>query len=170
MFGIDGLRELYVHMDWADGKVWQAIASLSVPDTTLHDRLYHSHFTQRGFLQVWTGQPVPRYDPKSMATLGEIRDWARPLYREAAAFLDSLKESDLSRPTAPPWVRLYAKTLGRQPAITTLGETMFQVTSHTTYHRGQINTRVRELGGEPPLVDYIAWLWHGRPAPEWPAV
>jgi uncharacterized damage-inducible protein DinB len=41
---------------------------------------------------------------------------------------------------------------------------------HTVYHRGQVNARVRALGGEPPLVDYIAWLWLGRPAPEWPVI
>ena len=37
--------------------------------------------------------------------------------------------------------------------------------SHSTYHRGQVNARLREIGAEPPLVDYIAWLWFDRPAP-----
>ncbi len=36
-----------------------------------------------------------------------------------------------------------------------------------TGDRGQNATRLRELGGEPPLTDYIAWLWKGRPAPDW---
>ena len=42
-----------------------------------------------------------------------------------------------------------------------------QVASHSTYHRGQVNARLREVGGTPPLVDYIAWIWFGRPAPNW---
>jgi uncharacterized damage-inducible protein DinB len=46
---------------------------------------------------------------------------------------------------------------------------MIQVATHSTYHRGQVNARLREVGGEPPLVDYIAWIWFGRPAPEWSA-
>ena len=39
---------------------------------------------------------------------------------------------------------------------------------HTAHHRGQVNARLRELGAEPPLVDYIAWLWKGRPDAMWP--
>ena len=59
------------------------------------------------------------------------------------------------------------RSLGRVPETTTLGETALQVPLHTIYHRGQVNARIRALGGEPPLVDYIAWIWLGRPAPEW---
>ena len=43
-----------------------------------------------------------------------------------------------------------------------------QVALHSTYHRGQINARIRELGGEPPLTDFIAWVWAGKPQPSWP--
>jgi uncharacterized damage-inducible protein DinB len=51
----------------------------------------------------------------------------------------------------------------------TLGESAWQVFSHTTYHRGQVATRVREIGGEPPTIDYLMWVWSGRPAPSWAA-
>ena len=49
-----------------------------------------------------------------------------------------------------------------------MAETCLQVCSHSTYHRGQVNARLREIGAEPPLVDYIAWLWFERPAADWP--
>jgi len=60
----------------------------------------------------------------------------------------------------------------RASSTPTLAETIFQVTSHSTYRRGQVNERFREVGGEPPLVDDIAWIWFGRPEPDWsePAV
>ena len=53
----------------------------------------------------------------------------------------------------------------RHAALThpTSAETAPHVAMHTTHHRGQVNARLRELGAEPPLVDYIAWLWQ-RPA------
>jgi uncharacterized damage-inducible protein DinB len=35
------------------------------------------------------------------------------------------------------------------------------------YHRGQVNTRIREVGGEPAAVDFINWIWLGKPDPEW---
>jgi hypothetical protein len=32
---------------------------------------------------------------------------------------------------------------------------------------GQVNVRLRELGCEPPLVDFIAWIWLGQPSADW---
>ena len=49
----------------------------------------------------------------------------------------------------------------------TLGVTAFHVVAHTTHHRGQVMTRLRELGGAPPLVDYVIWVWSGNPVAEW---
>jgi uncharacterized damage-inducible protein DinB len=61
----------------------------------------------------------------------------------------------------------YEQQMGRRFEAPTQTETMRQVASRSTYHRGQVNARLRELDGEPPLVDYIAWIWFGRPAPDW---
>jgi uncharacterized damage-inducible protein DinB len=38
---------------------------------------------------------------------------------------------------------------------------------HSQHHRGQNATRLRELGGEPPMTDLIVWYWKGRPGPRW---
>ena len=47
-------------------------------------------------------------------------------------------------------------------------ESLVQVAMHTTYHRGQVATQIRALGGEPPLTDFVAWIWIGKPEPSWP--
>jgi uncharacterized damage-inducible protein DinB len=59
------------------------------------------------------------------------------------------------------------KIIGKKPVNPTVAETMLQVAMHTTYHRGQLNKRLRELGGEPPLIDFIVWIWLGKPKAEW---
>jgi uncharacterized damage-inducible protein DinB len=71
----------------------------------------------------------------------------------------------MTRPVVMPWAEEAARQRGMTPRRPTLAETVFQVTSHSTYHRGQVNARLRAVGGEPPLVDYIAWIWFGRPEP-----
>jgi uncharacterized damage-inducible protein DinB len=58
--------------------------------------------------------------------------------------------------------------LGRQASPTTLGETILQAAMHSTYHRGQISARLKEVGTDSPLTDYIVWLWLGRPPAHWP--
>jgi len=44
--------------------------------------------------------------------------------------------------------------------------TQWAYLQHTTCHRGQVATRLRERGAEPPLTEFIAWIWMRRPAPD----
>jgi uncharacterized damage-inducible protein DinB len=170
MFSIELIRDLYSHMEWADSLVWQA--TLGSPDAAadqkLRDRLSHIHMTQRAFLQVWSKQTLDRFQSLKFETTGELYAWIRPHYPEVRSFLATLRSAQFAEPTPVPWAKYFVQA-GREAAVTTLGETLFQVTSHSTYHRGQVNTRLRELGAEPPLVDYIGWVWLGRPATSWPA-
>jgi len=56
--------------------------------------------------------------------------------------------------------------LGQETEPASLAETLFQVPAHSTYHRGQVNALIRNAGGEPPLVDFIVWVWLGKPTNE----
>lgn len=171
MFSREVLTELFRHMEWADSKVWSTLAGASIrSDDRLQHLLVHVHVVQRSFLHVWTGQPVEEAyrTAASFADLDEVRAWARPYYPLAARFFDAVSDRALCAPLAPPWAAQVEQALGMAPGETTLGDTCFQVASHTTYHRGQVNTRIRELGFDPPLVDFIAWRWFREPGPVWP--
>lgn len=169
MFTRDLLLELYRHMEWADARVWAAAPTADPADVRLRSLLVHMHTVQRAFLSIWTGRPVgdALRNADDFATLAEVRAWARPVYADVIAFLDTTDRDRLAGPMTPPWTAQVEAALGRSPGPTTLGETCFQVANHTTHHRGQVNTRLRELGIDPPHVDYIVWLWLERPAPVW---
>jgi uncharacterized damage-inducible protein DinB len=171
MLSRESLGELLRHMEWADARVWAAVSQAQPADARLQQLLTHIHTVQRAFLTVWSGGDVNRVleHANALLTLPDVLAWARTYYPEAHAFVGALGDDRLGEPIAMPWAAQIESYLGRPPAITTVAETCFQVTSHTTYHRGQVNARLRELGGEPPLVDYIAWLWAGRPPAEWNA-
>ncbi len=147
-------------MEWADATVWSAIRRLDHIDENLTERLQHLHGTQHAFLMIWRKQPLDFSNVPA-----DVEQWAREYYAELPKFLTGIDASALDCTLNMPWADRYAKEIAAHP--TTLGETMLQVASHSAYHRGQINTRIRQLGGKPPLVDYIAWLWSGRPAPPW---
>ena len=83
------------------------------------------------------------------------------------AFLGGVDETELGEDLPNPWRERLEESFGRSLKDPTLAETIFQVTSHSTYHRGQINRNLRQLGGEPPQVDYIAWVWFGKPKTKW---
>lgn len=169
MFNLNALNDLYRHMEWADAAVWNAALASEGgrADEKLRAYLYHLHLVQRAFLRTWRGEPreapYPTFDDAPSLML-----WGSTYYGEALAHLGTLSDEKLAEPMPVPWASMVERRLGRPPETTTVGETALQVALHTTYHRGQINARLRELGVEPPLVDYIAWLWQGRPAPAWP--
>jgi len=171
MFSREVLIELYRHMEWADAAVWTAVSKIGdSPDAKLREWLVHIHVVQRAFLHVWTDRPVTEAfrNADDFSSLAKVREWAQPYYPEVHTAIGSFDAARLSEPVVMPWAAQLAQRLGRDPGTPTLAETCFQVTSHSTYHRGQVNARLRELGGEPPLVDYIAWVWFGKPSPAWP--
>ena len=171
MFTCDVLRDAYRHMEWADATVWASVPMNGPPDPRLRWLLVHLHTVQRAFLSMWTGRPVHESfrAAEDFASLGDVRAWAQPVYADVHAFLDASSDQQLTAPLQLPWAEQIGERLGRPPGVSTLGETCFQVASHSTYHRGQINVRLRELGVEPPLVDYIAWIWFDKPNAVWPA-
>jgi uncharacterized damage-inducible protein DinB len=168
-FTLDALRELLRHMEWADAVVWRTALAHppAVADPRLRDLLLHLHGVQRAFLGMWTSQPLTFPQRTDFADLSAIQSWSQPYYAELAAFVATLDDASLDRTVEMPWLSEFERRTGRRCQQPLLGETMFQVTSHSTYHRGQVNGRLREVGAEPPLVDYIAWVWFSRPAPEW---
>jgi|SRR5687767_7353117 len=167
MFSLDSLRDLFHHMDWADGTVWKAMLGTPAAegDEKLRKLLHHIHNVQQLFLQVWKEVPLTFTKPSSFTNLAAMEQWTRPYYPEAHEFLARLTTTDLEKRIIMPWVPEFEKRQGVTFATPTLAETIFQVTSHSTYHRGQVNVRLREVGGNPPLVDFIAWVWLGKPTP-----
>jgi uncharacterized damage-inducible protein DinB len=167
IFSKDAIGDLFHHMEWADEEVWRAVLPCdgACADATIQGLLLHLHVVQRAFLAVWTGRTLTFPDPAEFGSIADLHAWTATYYAEARAFIAAVDHDALSRLVVMPWASELAKELGRQPESPTLAETMFQVTSHSTYHRGQVNSRLRAVGGQPPLVDYIAWIWYGRPSP-----
>ena len=160
--------DLMRHMEWADAFVWRSV--LAVPearsDDRLRDCLYHTHLVQWAYLQIWRGEAIDLRDASSFEKLRDIYEWSRSYHSQVHDYLAALDASVLKRQVEFPWAdELVEKFGGAQPA--SFAETILQITAHSTYHRGQTNMRLRDLGAEPPLTDYIAWIWMGRPGAEW---
>ncbi len=155
-------------MEWADASVWRAVlrSEAARADQKLIEFFYHLHLVQHAWLRAWRGEP----SEATFATFDEaksVRDWGRNYYDELFAHLGQLTDKDLAQPMKLPWAELVEKQIGRVPASITIGETMLQVPLHSLYHRGQINVRLREVGGDPPTVDYIVWVWIEKPRADW---
>ena len=168
---LNQLKELYNHMHWADAKIWEAV--VTVPDIQNNEDfknvLYHMHLTQYAFYHVWSDLKLDFPNVSDLKNLSEIARWGSKYPELLGAFLSGLRESDLTRVIKIPWADRYGEMLGIKPSDTNLGETMFQVVGHSFHHRGQVNNLIRSYSGEPPVIDFIVWLWLGKPLAVWPA-
>ena len=162
------IRDLYNHMEWADASVWRAVLSSesATNDRKLTDLFHHLHLVQNAYLRAWRSEPYDAPYPEFDGAQSLIV-WGRSFYPVIFDYLEAVTDERLATPFQMPWTDIVAKELGRVPEQSTLAEMMLQVPMHSHYHRGQINKRLREAGGEPPKVDYVVWVWLGRPRANW---
>lgn len=163
-------RDLFSHMAWADAVVLRAAKACAAAehDQVIREKLHHLHMVQRAFLHLWTRTPFNLAELAEFRDLASIETWAREYHAELHSFVEALGDRALDELVPIPWAERISKDLCiDSPAPVDLGTTMLQVAMHSGYHRGQVNMRLRELGAVPPLVDYIAWHWMGKPRPEW---
>lgn len=158
------LRDFYGHQAWADAEHWRAIEAhpAAAEDAAIRNRLHHIHMVQRVFLWA-VGDRVSGFavtKPEEFASLADLKRYARGSHEEIDRFLEDVTGARLDERIAMPWFM-------NPPLTITVTEALTQCAMHSHYHRGQNATRLRELGGEPPLTDLIAWYWKGRPAPAW---
>ena len=100
--------------------------------------------------------------------LAAIARWGHRTHDRLPAFLDGVGDAELARTMEFPLAPSVVEQLGGSPTFPTMGEMLLHIACHSVHHRAQVNTRLRDLGGEPPWIDLIAWLLHGKPQPEWP--
>lgn len=164
------LRHSIQHMAWADALTWRAVIELPRrPDALTRQRLYHIHAVQWAYLDIWRSEFTGIPDESRFSDLESIFTWGRQYHARVAAWAESLETEPLDRAIEVPWEEQLAAEYGEvRPA--TLAETVHQITAHSMHHRGQVIADLRGLGGEPPLADFVVWVWLGRPAAEWPDV
>ena len=160
------MREMARHMAWADATVWSAVltAPQAAGDARIADTLHHIHQVQHIFLQAWTHAPFTVRERKGFATLDEIAMWGLEARRGVLAFIEQVSDSDLAQQMRMPWAAFFEQQTKQTAAVHTMGESVLQVFLHTQHHRGQVCMRMREVGVTPPTIDFILWLWAGRPS------
>jgi uncharacterized damage-inducible protein DinB len=160
------VENLLNHMKWADAEVWKKVLFFEAAhnDERIKKLLYHLYQVQYAFYFLWNDLPLDIPKPETFSDLKSIAKWGIDYQEKLNTFLLSPKADEKEKVIQIPWSIFMERKIGKKVVPATLEETMLQVASHSAYHRGQINTRFRELGGEPAMVDLIAWVWLGKPA------
>jgi uncharacterized damage-inducible protein DinB len=158
---LEFLRELLAHSEWADAAFIRAWgASPAREHEELRRRMDHIIMVQRAFRSILGGGP-PSW-PKDGPPPGfdELKTMSEEAHRGLREFAAGLDGPALARTVRLPW-------FPEPPCDITVAEGLVQVAMHTQHHRGQLMTRLKDFGGTPVNVDWIIWLWQGKPATTW---
>ncbi len=158
---IENVKFLYAYNRWANEKTVGAAGALS-PEQ-LHRNLGTSQGSTFGTLVHilwaewrWLGRwiapaPAPGPDPNACESLAALRARWAEVEREQAAFLARLSASDLAAPLR------YENPPGTT-WIYPLGQTLQHLINHSSYHRGQVTTLLRQLGALPVATDLLVFV------------
>lgn len=157
------LDELFAHQEWADAEHWRAFEAhpAALADKTIRERLHHIHLVQHGFLWV-TSPQRPEFVFRKLEDFSsseELKMYARQGLDDLGELLKKTDSDRMEEIIEVPWFR--------PPAKISVRHALTQAVMHSHYHRGQNATRLRELGGVPPMTDFIVWLKDGQPAAQW---
>jgi uncharacterized damage-inducible protein DinB len=158
---LESLATLYAFNRWANAKALESVEALTRDE---YERSIGGSFgSVRGTLVhlygadwVWLERLHGR-SPRAMPEGGELEtlEGLRAKWREVEdgrdAFLAKLTAERLSEPLA--YAGFDGKAFTRR-----LGDALFHMANHGTYHRGQVATLLRQLGRTAASTDYTRWL------------
>ncbi len=160
---LDHLCKLMAHQCWADAvffDCWRSSPGL-LENEDLRKRVTHIAIVQEGFRKLIAEEPVSRPPQAPLESFAVLEN----RMRASGAALDSLvagfNEERLANPLRIPWFQ-------EKPCVISIAEALVQVAMHSQHHRGQCMTVLKQLGGTPKNVDWIIWLWNGKPGARWP--
>jgi len=157
------LDEMYAHQAWADAEHWRAFEAhpAALADKAIRERLLHIHLVQHAFLWV-TGPRTSEFAFKKVEDFASMADLKKYGQEGLEEMVELLKKTDQDR-----MEELIEVVWFKPPLKISVRHALTQAAMHSHYHRGQDATRLRELGGVPPMTDFIVWLRNGQPAARW---
>lgn len=148
---------LYRYNQWANERVSDSVVAIPIEAFTRHlggshptirDAFAHLTGAEWIWLERWLGNaPTARPDWYTSSDPAVLVDRLREVEERRASFLGRLSESDLDSTCSFHY-------LNGQPGGHLLRDLLFHVANHSTFHRGQIVSMLRQAGTVPPATDF----------------
>jgi uncharacterized damage-inducible protein DinB len=157
----DEARDLFGYSAWANGRMFDAAAALPAEQLSatiassfpsVLGTLGHIVAAEWIWLRRWLGDS-PMAAPAWVAgsSLPELRARLGEVEAERDRFLGRLEDVDLER------IVQYRRMSGEEHADR-LADLVRHAVNHSTYHRGQLATQLRQVGASPPGTDFVSYV------------
>jgi len=157
---IQDFRTLYQYNSWANHRTLDSCASLTPEQFTrdmgssfgsVRDTLVHLMGAEWIWLERWHGRtPTSLPVPSDFPDFESVRRRSAEVDRDLTDYIASLTPEDLQRIAQ-------LKSLAGVPFSQPLAQCLQHLANHSTYHRGQIATLLRQLGAKPVSTDLIVF-------------
>ncbi len=151
--------DLYRYNDWANNLLLHAATSLSPEEVnrdlggsykSVRDVIAHITSAEWAWLERWNGispQSIPEWVAQDLSVLaGYLSD----VQARRRLFLESLSDDALSSEVA---FQFLSGAADHHP----LSDLLIHVVDHSSYHRGQVASKLRQTGATPPPTGFIAF-------------
>ena len=151
------IKELFEYNSWANEKLMNFVESEGLAYFTrelggsfpsIRDTFVHILGVEELWLSRWQGENGQLLNPHDFPTLDSLKDRWHPQQRRLNEYLLGLNDNDLEHIIA-------YKNIHGIPYSLELWKQMLHFSNHSSYHRGQVVTMVRQLKLEPPSTDLI---------------
>jgi uncharacterized damage-inducible protein DinB len=155
------IRLLWDYTKWADVRAFDAVGKLTPEQylkdlgssmKSVRDTVVHLVSAQWIWSSRWKGtSPKAMWTPDEFPSVAPLRERSKSLHDEIERFVS--EQTDASYAKDVTYQNLKGDTL-RFP----LGALFLHVVNHSTYHRGQVTTLLRQLGAQPVATDLAIFL------------
>lgn len=160
MMDVADIQELYRYNQWANDRIFEPVTGLTPREFTrdlgssypsIRDTFIHIIWAEWIWLQRWKGiSPRHVFDATEFPDLNTLKARWLELKAEQRVFVGAVTAERLR--VAVAYVNLQGQTW-RYP----LWRQMYHVVNHSTYHRGQLTTMLRQLETAPVPTDFLVF-------------
>ncbi|HEV3121245.1 MAG TPA: DinB family protein [Isosphaeraceae bacterium] len=166
---VEQATELFDYLRWADRMMLAAASGLSAEEYykargvslgSIHNLMVHLMAAERLWLERWRGSSPRRVENQDDHPTREALEARWPqVHAELLEFVGRQNAESLAKPVA------FKSTTGEASTIP-LGQLMIHVVDHGSYHRGQLNSMIKQAGGQPAPAFYVTYQRqrHKQPA------
>jgi len=157
---LEEIRQLYDYNRWANHRVLSASGALDAEAlvrpmghsfSSLRDTLAHIIGAEWIWLERWLGRfPKALLDPDTFPTLRSLEDRWERVESDQKQFIQALTRERFDQDLA------YINRVGERFSYA-LWQQMVHVVNHSSYHRGQVTTLLRQLGAKAVSTDFLAY-------------
>lgn len=162
MIPVSVIQEMFTYNYWARDLQLQACAALTPEQlsrplgnsfSSIRETLAHLLGAEWVWLERWRGHSPTMRETSELASerfvnLSAIEECWRTVESDMREYLTDLTEEKLTQPLT------YDNPKGESWTYP-LWRTLFHLINHQTYHRGQITTMLRQIGIQPPQIDFL---------------